>query len=114
MINGPIISGTIAVQANTIYSVQIELLATDLSFDMQYASWITLGNTSFGSCDPNPELCGCYYVTCSSLKQTTISTTTTTLPVEIGFTAAVQPVCDCSGNGKRFSAAARINLRESR
>ena len=114
MINGPIISGIIPVQANTMYSVQIELLATDLRFNMQYASWITLGNTSFGSCDPNPEFCGCYYEPCTNLTQNTITTTTTTLSVDIGFTFDVQDICNCTVKGNHVSAAARINLKKSR
>ena len=110
---GPTISGSISVVENRIYSVQIELLMTDLDAASEYAS-ITLGSTNFGTC-ADCTSCGtsqctsCNYLTCDSLDHSTITTTSATLSVLIQYTPDVD-ACTCNLNGNGITAAARITL----
>jgi hypothetical protein len=112
-IDGPTISGSIPVLANRLYSVQIQLLVTDLDGHQEYASSITMGSISFGTCKtPGVRQCSCDYGNCSSLAHSTISTTSATLPVRIEFTKDVDPLCapKCTANSNKVSVAARITL----
>ena len=85
---------------------------TDIDGATEHASSITIGTTSFGICNESGQQCSCDYVTCSSLAQNKITTTSSALQVQIKFTSDVSgTLCkSCRVNGNKVNAAARISL----
>ena len=103
--NGPLINGYIEAEQNQMYSVKVELMATDLGSSSEYAD-IIIGGISFGRCDPSLEMT-CDWYTCTEQQ---FMTTGTSVSVQIQYSSEVNDLGDCTSDGLSGHGVARITL----
>ena len=110
--NGPLISDSIAVSANTLYNVQVEVMSTDLGDSGEYLD-ITIDGQSFGRCDPRATewecKCGTKWYNCT-LSKSQLTTSSSNIPIRIQYSSNVGSWCSCSYNGLTGSGIARITF----
>ena len=105
---GPLISGSIPVIQDQLYTVKVELMLTDLDGDDEYAD-ITLNGISFGQCNPSGGQQSCTWHICSALTQSIIQTSTSSISVYIQYSDEVDDF-PCEVDGRNAPAIARVTL----
>ena len=113
----PLIEETISGLAQgTTYDVQVQLMLTDLSWSMEYAT-ITINGENFGDCDGGNTCDGCCtWYTCNGLdnmNNNQITPSTTSITVKLAYTTHVSSTyakCTDSVSGEMGGGVARIIL----
>ena len=105
--SGPLITGSIAVAANTLYNVKVEVMMTDVNGGSEYLESITMDGQSFGQCHPSGSA-DCSWWTCS-LSKSQLTTSSSNIPIRIQYTSAVGSF-RCTYNSLTGNGVARITF----
>ena len=101
------------VASGTTYTVQVELMITDLSSSQEYAT-ITVGTTELGTCDGGNTCDGCCtWYTCQGLTSNQITSTSTNINLVLQYSSEVSSThaaCTDSVSGSTGGGVARITL----